>query len=101
MKECKSTIKETTFREYARKLNQVLSLIDEQTPLKELERVNGGKKIIEDIITKIEVGGKGNNVDAGIRCRNLLKQVFELAEDIGNWEMVKILQIEKKLENTK
>ena len=83
LKECKSTIKETTFREYARKLNQVLSLIDEQTPLKELERVNGGKEIIEDIITKIEVGGKGNNVDAGIRCRNLLKQVFDLAEDIG------------------
>ena len=83
LKECKSTIKETTFREYARKLNQVLSLIDEQTPLKELERVNGGKEIIENIITKIEVGGKGNNVDAGIRCRNLLKQVFDLAEDIG------------------
>ena len=83
LKECKLTIKETTFKEYTRKLNQVLSLIDEQTPLQELELVNGGKEIIEDIISKIENGGKGNNFDLGNRCRNLLKQVFDLAEDIG------------------
>ena len=42
------TVKETTFKEYTRKLNQVLSLIDGQTPLQELERVNGGKEIIEE-----------------------------------------------------
>ena len=83
LKECELTVKETTFKEYRRKLNQVLSLIDGQTPLQELERVNGGKEIIEDIISKIQNGGKGNNFDLGNRCRNLLKQVFDLAEDIG------------------
>ena len=83
LKECELTVKETTFKEYTRKLNQVLSLIDGQTPLQELERVNGGKEIIEDIISKIQNGGKGNNFDLGNRCRNLLKQVFDLAEDIG------------------
>ncbi len=83
LKECELTVKETTFKEYTRKLNQVLSLIDGQTPLQELERVNGGKEIIEDIISKIQNGGKGNNFDIGNRCRNLLKQVFDLAEDIG------------------
>ena len=83
LKECELTVKETTFKEYTRKLNQVLSLIDGQTLLQELERVNGGKEIIEDIISKIQNGGKGNNFDLGNRCRNLLKQVFDLAEDIG------------------
>ena len=83
LKECELNVKETTFKEYTRKLNQVLSLIDGQTPLQELERVNGGKEIIEDIISKIQNGGKGNNFDLGNRCRNLLKQVFDLAEDIG------------------
>jgi len=29
-------VKETTFKEYTRKLNQILSLIDGQTPLQEL-----------------------------------------------------------------
>ena len=53
---------------------------------KKLERVNGGKEIIEDIISKIENGGKGNNFDLGNRCRNLLKQVFDMAEDIGKME---------------
>tara|TARA_B100001027_G_scaffold99055_1_gene68027 strand:- start:204 stop:1436 length:1233 start_codon:yes stop_codon:yes gene_type:complete len=83
LKECELNVKETTFKEYTRKLNQVLSLIDGQTPLQKLERVNGGKEIIEDIISKIQNGGKGNNFDLGNRCRNLLKQVFDLAEDIG------------------
>ena len=87
LNDCESTVKEeTTLRKYRRKLNQVLSLIDGQTPLKELERVNGGKEIIEDIISKIENGGKGNNFDLGNRCRSLLKRTFFLAEDLGKME---------------
>ena len=84
LKEKKLEIKETTFKENKRKLKKVLSFIDENTPLIDLERRNGGKEIIEDIITKIEVRGRnGNAFDEARRCRNLLKQVFDLAEDLG------------------
>ena len=74
--DCKKRIKETTYREYERKLNQVLNHIDGSTPLKELEWDNGGKERIEELISKIEEGGK---VSIGIRCRNLLIQVFNKA----------------------
>ena len=48
-------------------LQDLLSIIIHK---EELELVNGGKEIIEDIISKIENGGKGNNFDLGNRCRN-------------------------------
>ena len=80
----KSQNKETTLKENTRKLNRVLSFIDGETPLSELEISRGGKEIIEDVITKIEKGGRnGSAVDEAKRCRNLLKQVFFAAEDIG------------------
>ena len=79
LKDCKGRIKETTYREYERKLNQVLSHIDGSTPLKELEWDLGGKERIEGVISKIEDGGKGRNYDLSRRCRNLLKQVFDCA----------------------
>ena len=73
----KSQNKETTLKENTRKLNRVLSFIDGETPLSELEISRGGKEIIEDVITKIEKGGRnGSAVDEAKRCRNLLKQVF-------------------------
>ena len=78
-----STIKGTTYREYARKLKQVLSHIDGSTPLEELEIQNDGKKKINFVIKQIEDGGKGCNWDAGDRCKMLLKQVFEEAEEQG------------------
>ncbi len=77
LKECSKRIKQTTYREYDRKLNQVLTLIDGSTPIKELEWVIGGKERIEEVISKIENGGKGRNYDLARRCRNLLKQVFD------------------------
>ena len=49
LNECKGRIKETTYREYDRKLNQVLTLIDGSTPLKELEWDLGGKERIEEV----------------------------------------------------
>ena len=79
LKECEESIKPTTHREYTRKLNQVLSLVDGNTPLKEFEWDRGGKEKLEDIITQIENGGKGNNYDLGRRVRNLLNQVFNKA----------------------
>ena len=78
LNECKGRIKETTYREYERKLNQVLTHIDGSTPLKELEWDRGGEQI-EEVISKIENGGKGRNYDLARRCRNLLKQVFNKA----------------------
>ncbi len=77
LNECSNRIKQTTYREYKRKLNQVLNLIDGSTPIKELEWDLGGKERIEEVITKIENGGKGRNYDLARRCRNLLKQVFD------------------------
>lgn len=83
----KESIKETSHRENKRKLKRVLSFIDGNTKLIELEIRNGGKEIIEDAIKKIEVSGiSGNAVDEGRRCRNLLKQTFFLAEDEGKME---------------
>ena len=87
LNDCKNSIKETTLKENTRKLKRVLCFIDGKTPLLELEKKNGGKAIIEDVITKIEVSGRtGNAVDEGRRCRNLLKQTFFLAEDLGKME---------------
>ena len=83
LKECKESIKPTTHREYTRKMNQVLSLVEGTTPLKKFEWDKGGKEKLEDIITQIENGGKGNNFDLGRRVRNLLKQVFALAIEKG------------------
>ena len=80
LNDCKNSIKETTLKENTRKLKRVLCFIDGKTPLLELEKKNGGKAIIEDVITKIEVSGRsGNAVDEARRCRNLLKQVFFLS----------------------
>ena len=78
LKEKKELIKKTTYKEYDRKLKQVLTHIDGSTPLKELEWDIGGE-LIEDVISKIENGGKGRNYDLARRCRNLLKQVFNRA----------------------
>ena len=78
LKDKKEVIKATSFIEYDRKLKQVLNLIDGSTPLKELEWDEGGE-LIEDVISKIENDGKGNNYDLARRCRNLLKQVFNKA----------------------
>jgi len=87
LNDCKNSIKETTLKENTRKLKRVLVFIDGETPLRELEKRNGGKAVIEEVITKIEVSGRsGNAVDEARRCRNLLKQVFFLAEDLGKME---------------
>ena len=83
LKNKKELIKETTYIEYERKLNQVLTHIDGSTPLKELEWDNGGREIIVEVITKLEDGGKGHNYDLARRCRNLLNQVFKRAISEG------------------
>jgi len=70
-------IKETSHREYTKKLhNQILPLLDGNTPLKKLEWDAGGRKIIEEVIEKIADGKKW---DLSHRCRQLLCQVFDYA----------------------
>ena len=45
--------------------------ISEEVPLMtELEWDSGGKERIEEVITKIENGGKGRNYDLARRCKN-------------------------------
>ena len=85
LNECKGRIKETTYREYDRKLKQVLNHIDGSTPIKELEWDIGGKERIEEVISLIQDGGKGRNYDLARRCRNLLKQVFDGAIGKGKF----------------
>ena len=83
LKHKKERIKKTTFIEYERKLNQVLTHIDGSTPIEELEWDKGGREIIEEVISKVEDGGKGHNYDLARRCRNLLNQVFKRAISKG------------------
>ena len=74
-------IKETSLREYSRKLNNmVLSRLDKDTPLKELEWGDGrGREEIMRVVEGIRDGGKGNNVDLARRCQDRLKDVFNHA----------------------
>ena len=81
LKEKKEKIKETSYKEYFNKLkNQVLSHIDKDTPLKDLEWGDGnGRKEIMRVIEAIKDGGKGNNIDLSRRCQDRLKDTFNFA----------------------
>ena len=83
LKHKKERIKKTTFIEYERKLNQVLTHIDGSTPLEELEWDKGGRETIEEVISKLEDGRNGHNYDLARRSRNLLNQVFKRAISKG------------------
>ena len=81
LKKKSSEVKQTTIREYSRKLhNQVLTKIDPSTPLKDLEWDGKlGRQEIMRIVEAIKNGGKGNNVDLARRCQDRLKDVFNHA----------------------
>ena len=73
----------TTFREYRLKLNnQVMGVINPDTPLSLLEWDNGGRAVVMDAIQTIRDGSKD---DMASRCQRLLIQVFNYA--IGTGEM--------------
>lgn len=77
------SVKPTTHREYRLKLNnQVMGVINPDTPLSLLEWDNGGRAIVMDAIESIADGSK---FDLASRCQRLLLQVFNFA--IGNGEM--------------
>ncbi len=74
-------IKETTHREYSKKLNnQILPVLDGKTPLKKLEWDEGGRRLIEEAIEQI---ARGSKWDLAHRCRQLLSQVFDYSIDKG------------------
>ena len=77
----KSEIKQVTHREYSLKLNNnVLSHISPDTPLRELEWRNGGRKKVMDVLDKITDGEK---YDLANRCQGLLSGVFDCAISAG------------------
>ena len=73
----------TTLREYRLKLtNQVMGVINPDTPLSLLEWDNGGRALVMDAIQTIRDGSKD---DLASRCQRLLLQVFNFA--IGKGDM--------------
>lgn len=71
------TIKPTTHREYRLKLNnQVMGVINPDTPLSLLEWDNGGRAIVMDAIDEIADGSK---FDLASRCQKLIYQVCNFA----------------------
>jgi len=74
----RNKIKATTFKEYKRKLNQTLRLLDGDTPLEELETFNQGKRVVKGVLEEIASGKK---YDLENRCRFLLARVFDLARE--------------------
>ncbi len=73
-------IKPTTLREYRLKLNnQVMGVLNPDTPLSLLEWDNGGRAVVMEAIETISDGSK---FDLASRCQRLLLQVFNYA--IGN-----------------
>ena len=75
------SIKETTLKEYCYKLNRtVLSHIDEDTKLNDLEWDNGGRIKIKNVLDKI---ANGRKYELRERCRKLLNQTFTYAIDEG------------------
>jgi len=74
-------VKPTTIREYKLKLsNQIIPLIGRNTPLEELEWINGGRRLVMDAVTEISKGGKN---DLANRCQHLMKQVFNFSISRG------------------
>ena len=73
-------VKPTTWREYKRKLNQVVQLIDGNTPLEKLETFNDGKLLVDSALERLADGGK---YDLENRCRFLLYRTFKLAISKG------------------
>jgi len=77
----RNKIKETTFVEYKKKLeNQVMSVIPPDTPLKQLQWNQGGRQRVMNAIAEIHSDEK---YDQANRCQNLLKQVFNWALSRG------------------
>jgi len=77
-------IKETTFIEYKRQLeDHCLSGLSSMTPLHELEWDNGGRNRIKTLVERIKEKVNGHGVEQSRRCENLLSQTFKFAISQG------------------
>ena len=80
----KSDIKETTFREYKRQLeDHILANLNSTTPLHQLEWDKGGRQTIKKVLEKIKKNTNGHGVEQARRCENLLSQTFKFAISEG------------------
>ena len=76
LEEHKSKVKPTSYKENARKLNQILSLVSPYTPLNELYFDGEGRETIMNVIE--EIRGETKH-DMAIRSQQLLSQVFNFS----------------------
>lgn len=77
----KSGLKEHTIKNYRVQLeNQVLKVIDDQTPLTDLEWDRGGRQIIDSVIEIIKERGSHSQAE---RVQRVLAQCFDYAIDKG------------------
>lgn len=77
----KSGLKEHTIKNYRVQLeNQVLKVIDDQTPLTDLEWDRGGRQIIDSVIEIIKARGSHSQAE---RVQRVLAQFFDYAIDKG------------------
>ena len=73
----KQKIKETTYREYKLKItNTICRSIPADTPLKDLEWSNGGRRVVMNALDVIADGGK---YDLANRCQRMLFGIFNYA----------------------
>ena len=78
-------IKPNTLSEYKRQWERyILPNIEGDVPIKNYERVNGGRSIVESAFITIRGGEDGIKHELERKCRGLLKRTFEYA-NVKDW----------------
>ena len=78
-------IKPNTLNEYKRQWERyILPNIEGNIPIKNYERVNGGRSVVESAFITIRGGENGIKHELERKCRGLLKRTFEYA-NVKDW----------------
>ena len=78
-------IKPNTLNEYKRQWERyILPNIEGEVPIKNYERVNGGRSVVESAFITIRGGENGIKHELERKCRGLLKRTFEYA-NVKDW----------------
>ena len=78
-------IKPNTLSEYKRQWERyILPNIEGDVPIKNYERVNGGRSVVESAFITIRGGENGIKHELERKCRGLLKRTFEYA-NVKDW----------------
>ena len=78
-------IKPNTLNEYKRQWERyILPNIEGDVPIKNYERVNGGRSVVESAFITIRGGENGIKHELERKCRGLLKRTFEYA-NVKDW----------------